>query len=157
MRIIITGHRTEKLSGYDLPWIQSAIDTALVEIKHKNNDLLAYAGMASGVDLHFCNSCILLGIPYIACVPFEGQENTMSPYDGDIRARLLKSAKEIKQVKNSWMVEHADVGIVVFDGNKGGTHNVFQQLVEKRINFYWINPCGKVTWKCFLTSPQNVI
>ena len=150
MRIVITGHRAEKLAPYDFGWIQSAIDDVLVEIKTKNNDLLAYSGMASGIDLHFCNSCILLGIPYIACVPFEGQENTMSVRDGEIRKQLLESAKEIKEVKNSWMVEHCDIGIAIFDGNKGGTANVFQQFIEKRRNFYWINPVGKVTWKCFL-------
>ena len=150
MRIVITGHRTEKLATYDFGWIQSAIDDVLVELKSKNDNLLAYSGMASGIDLHFCKSCIILGIPYIACVPFDGQENTMTHHDADMRAALLKSAKEIKEVKNSWMVEHTDMGICVFDGNKGGTHNVFQQFVEKRKNFYWINPVGKVTWKCFL-------
>lgn len=150
MRIVITGHRAEKLAPYDFRWIQTAIDNVLVELKSKDNNLLAYSGMASGVDLHFCQSCIVLGVPYIACVPFEGQEETMSQKDRDLRASLLKTAKEIKQVKNSWMVEHTDIGICLFDGNKGGTHNVFQQWVENRKNFYWINPVGKVTWKCFL-------
>jgi uncharacterized phage-like protein YoqJ len=157
MRIVITGHRTEKLATYDFGWIQSAIDDVLIGIKTNNSSLLAYSGMASGVDLYFCKACMLLGIPYIACVPFEGQEKTMSPNDANAREKLLKTAKEIKSVKNSWMVEHCDVGIVVWDGNKGGTHNALQQLIEFRKNFYWINPCGKVTWKCFLTSPQNVI
>jgi uncharacterized phage-like protein YoqJ len=150
MRIVITGHRAEKLAPYDFQWIQTAIDNVLVELKSKDKNLLAYSGMASGVDLHFCQSCIILGIPYIACVPFEGQEETMAQKDRDLRASLLKTAKEIKQVKNSWMVEHTDMGICLFDGNKGGTHNVFQQWVENRKNFYWINPVGKVTWKCFL-------
>lgn len=150
MRIVITGHRTEKLQPYDFGWIQSAIDDLLVEIKVYGTDLLAYSGMASGIDLHFCRSCLLLGIPFIACVPFEGQEETMSPRDADLREQYLKVAKEIKQVKNSWMVEHCDVGLAVWDGNKGGTHNVVQQFVEKRRNFYWINPVAKVTWKCFI-------
>ena len=150
MRIVITGHRAEKLLPYDFGWIQSAIDDLLVDIKTHSNDLLAYSGMASGIDLHFCQSCILLGIPFIACVPFEGQETTMTARDADVREQLLKSAKEIKEVKNSWMVEHTDVGIAVFDGNKGGTHNVFQQWVEKRKNFYWVNPVSKVVWKCFI-------
>lgn len=152
VRIVITGHRTEKVALYDFEWIQTAIDDILVELKskYKNDKIIAYSGMASGVDLYFCNSCIILGIPYIACVPFEGQENTMSVKDSELREQLIKTAKEIKQVKNSWMVEHTDVGICVFDGNKGGTHNVFQQWIENKKNFYWINPVGKVTWKCFI-------
>jgi hypothetical protein len=151
MRIVVTGHRTEKLVTYDFHWIQTAIDDVLVELKMKQvNNLLAYAGMASGIDLHFCKSCILLGIPYIACVPFEGQELTMTPGDADLREALLKSAKEIKEVKNSWMVEHCDVGIAVWSGQKGGTFNVVEQFVTAKKNFYWINPVGKVTWKCFI-------
>jgi len=150
MRIVITGHRTEKLATYDIGWIQTAIDDVLVELKTKDSSLLAYSGMASGIDLHFCKSCMLLGIPFIACVPFEGQENTMSVRDAEIREQLLKVAKEIKQVKNSWMVEHTDVGIAVWAGQKGGTFNVVEQFVTARKSFYWINPVGKVTWKCFI-------
>lgn len=150
MRVVITGHRTEKLAPYNFGWIQSAIDDVLVELKTKNTNLLAYSGMAGGIDLHFCKSCILLGIPYIACVPFEEQELTMSPREAEIREQLLKSAKEIKEVKNSWMVEHTDIGIAVWAGIKGGTHNVIEQWVEKRKDFFWINPAGKVIWKCFV-------
>lgn len=150
MRIVITGHRTEKLAPYDFNWIQTAIDDTLVEIKTKEKNLLAYSGMASGVDLHFCKSCLILGIPYIACVPFEGQDNTMSVRDKEIREALLRSAKEIKEVKNSWMVEHCDVGIAVWNAQKGGTFNVVEQFVTAKRNWYWINPVSKVVWKCFL-------
>jgi uncharacterized phage-like protein YoqJ len=66
------------------------------------------------------------------------------------REELLAGAVEIKKVKNSWMVEHCDTAIVVWDGNKGGTANVVQQLVEGKKNFYWINPVAKVVWKCFI-------
>lgn len=152
MRIVVTGHRAEKLAPYDFKWIQTAIDNILVDLKSKDTTLLAYSGMAGGIDLHFCQSCILLGIPYIACVPFEGQENTMTIHEAEVRTQLLKTAKEIKEVKNSWMVEHGDIGLAIWDGNKGGTHNVVQQFVEKRKNFYWINPVAKVTWKCFSSS-----
>lgn len=150
MRIVITGHRLEKLRNYDIPWIQSAIDKTLIEIHNTQSNLLAYSGMAGGVDLYFCKSCMLIGIPFIACIPFEDQESTMEENERLLRKQLLASAKEIKQVKNSWMVEHCDIGITCFDGNKGGTHNVFQQFIENRKNFYWINPVGKVTWKCFI-------
>ena len=150
MRIIITGHRAEKLAPYDFAWIQSAMDNILVDLRAKEKNLLAYSGMASGIDLHFCRSCLLLGIPFIACIPFEGQEITMSPHEADLRSQYIKTAKEIKQVKNSWMVEHTDVGIAVWNGQKGGTFNVVEQFVTARKNFYWINPVGKVTWKCFI-------
>lgn len=150
MRIVITGHRTEKLQSYDIGWINSAISEILLEIRNLSDKHIAYSGMASGVDLYFCAACSMLDIPFIACVPFDGQENAMTPADALIRKTYLDRAKEIKHVKNSWMVEHCDVGIVVWDGNKGGTHNVVQQFVENNRNFYWINPVGKVVWKCFV-------
>jgi uncharacterized phage-like protein YoqJ len=150
MRIVITGHRTEKLQTYNIDWINSTISDILIEIQNLSDKNIAYSGMASGVDLFFCSACRILDIPYIACIPFEGQETKMTQIDCDTRKTLLEYAKEIKHVKNSWMVEHCDIGIVVWDGNKGGTHNVIQQFVENKIDFFWINPVAKVVWKCFI-------
>lgn len=106
--------------------------------------------MADGIDLIFCETCRRLDLPYIACVPFEEQGENMMGLRKVMRDQLLSEAKEVKNVKNSWMVEHCDTAIAVWDGNKGGTHNVVQQLVEKKKNFYWVNPVAKVTWKCFI-------
>lgn len=41
------------------------------------------------------------------------------------------------------MVEIIDYGIIVWDGNKGGTHNVFQQMIENKKGFVWINPVSE--------------
>ena len=150
MRLIVTGHREHKLieNNYDLDWIKDSIEQILIDlIEYKP---LCYSGMASGVDLYFCSFCKDLDIPYIACIPFEEQADSMSGLLRCVREELISGAKEIKYVKNSWMVGNCDTAIVVFDGNKGGTANVFQQLIEKKINFYWINPVAKVVWKCFI-------
>jgi uncharacterized phage-like protein YoqJ len=150
MKLLISGHREHKLvsNGYDINWIQICIEEILVEIHFLKP--LCYSGMASGVDLYFCNACKELNLPYIACIPFDGQEETMVGLIRSKREELLAGAVEIKKVKNSWMVEHCDTAIVVWDGNKGGTANVVQQLVEGKKNFYWINPVAKVVWKCFI-------
>ncbi len=149
MRLIISGHREEKLATYDHNWISTRITSLVKLLMSEKGVSLAYSGMASGVDLYFCKACVIHQLPFIACVPFDGQEELMSKEASLARSEYLKQASSIMKVKNSWMVEHADVAIVVFDGNKGGTHNVFQQLVEKKIDFYWINPVSQVVWKCF--------
>ena len=149
MRLIISGHRRHKLEEYNYNWIERTVEQTVLECIKTHGISLAYSGMASGVDIMFCNACFYHKLPYIACVPFDGQENTMTPNDAILREEFLGYAKEIKKVKNSWMVENCDVAIVVFDGTKGGTHNVFQQLIEKKIDFYWINPVSQVVWKCF--------
>lgn len=152
MKLMVTGHRKKKLedNGYDIFWIEDSISQILDEIQTLKLPLICYSGMADGIDLLFCGACNFLDIPYIACVPFDEQDEYMNDSDKWVRKMHLESAKEIKTVKNSWMVENCDTAIVVFDGNKGGTANVFQQLVEKKKNFYWINPISKVVWKCFI-------
>ncbi len=149
MRLIISGHRDEKLLNYDCHWISTKIISLVRILMNEKGVNLAYSGMASGVDLLFCKACEIHNLPLIACVPFDGQEKLMNEEAAISREKYLNQAASIMKVKNSWMVEHADFAIVVFDGNKGGTHNVFQQLIEKKIDFYWINPVSQVVWKCF--------
>ena len=147
MRIIITGHRIQKLKDYDLGFIDYAINDTIKLLMEKGASL-AYSGMADGVDLWFCQACKTNNLPYIACVPFEEQDEYMSFEDKTLRNSLLATAKEIMKVRNSWMVEHCDYGIVVWDGCKGGTHNVLEQLVGNGTPFYWINPMSKKVWHC---------
>lgn len=147
MRLIVTGHRNEKLQTYDQNWIRLEL-TVLVRKLMNQGVNLAYSGMASGVDLWFCRACQVHNLPFIACVPFEEQSDYMSDEDKKWREICLKSAVQVMNVKNSWMVEHADIAIVVWDANKGGTHNVLQQLVENQKPFYWLNPVSQKIWEC---------
>jgi uncharacterized phage-like protein YoqJ len=150
MKLLVTGHRKHKLATYDVEWIELAIIDALQTVQESHGFIRGYAGMAGGVDLWFCQACVDAAIPFVACVPFEGQEETTDEDERLARHHLLKAAYEIRHVKNSWMVEECDMGIVVWDGNKGGTHNVVQQLIEKKKPFIWINPVARVTWNCFV-------
>lgn len=148
MKILITGHRKFKLETYDIEWIKLALQETIYDLKKEYGGFLGLSGMASGVDLWFCNECEQQDISFIACIPFEEQAATMSEDDADNRKKLIDAAGKVMYVKNSWMVEHCDMGIVVWDGNKGGTHNVLQQLIEKNKPFIWINPVGQKIWKC---------
>lgn len=96
----------------------------------------------------FCDACLVGNIPYIACIPFDEQGELMTEKSRNTRDHFIQKAASAMKVKNSWMVEHADTAIVVWDGNKGGTHNVVQQLVEKIKPFVWINPVGGKVWHC---------
>jgi len=147
MKTLITGHRLFKLENYDIDWIQWAIFDAL-ENTFLQNTAYGLSGMASGVDLWFCDELATRHIPYAACIPFDGQEDTMDEMSKNDRARLINQASNVYKMRNSEMVERADAGLVVFDGNKGGTHNVFQQLIENDKPFVWINPVGKKIWEC---------
>jgi len=142
MKTLVSGHRIHKLECYDIGWIQAAIKHAL-EKTFLNQTSMGLSGMASGVDLWFCESCVQCNIKYVACIPFEGQKDTMNSIWAEQREACIKNAIEIWNIRNSLMVEKTDAGLIVFDGNKGGTHNVFQQMIEKKKPFVWLNPVNQ--------------
>lgn len=147
MKTLVTGHRLFKLATYDLDWIRLAIAETLADTELPTS--YGYAGMASGVDLWFCETCLDIGIPYEACIPFEDQRNEMAADESALRDRLIASAARVSHVRNRYMVERTQAGIVVWDGNKGGTHNVVQQMVEANKPFWWLNPVAQKVWRCF--------
>jgi len=147
MKTLITGHRLHKLQSYNTLWIRNSIWEAL-GCTFLRNTSYGLSGMASGVDLWFCDELHKMNIPYAACIPFEGQDKTMDEDSKTERARLIETASDVLHIRNSQMVEKCDAALVVFDGNKGGTHNVFQQLIEKRKPFIWLNPVAERRWEC---------
>lgn len=150
MKVMVTGHRLHKLAAYDIGWIDRKLWEVMMDLVERHGFARGYSGMASGVDLWFGTWCIGMSIPLVACIPFDGQDADMSAADKVTRSHLIASAAEVRKVHNAWMVEECDMAIVVWDGNKGGTHNVVQQLVEKRKGFLWLNPVAEVVWPCLV-------
>lgn len=146
MKTLVTGHRLHKLQQYDIEWIQNAILESFENTFLKGTSY-GLSGMASGVDLWFCSACLYYNIPYAACVPFDSQSDTMDKDSQKEREHCIRHSSEILKIRNSQMVEKTNSALVVFDGNKGGTHNVFQQLIERNIPMVWINPVGKKVWE----------
>ena len=131
---------------HDIAWVKGAVSSVVLEQYNCGKLTYGLSGMASGVDLWFCQACLENKIPYCACPPFEEQNLEMKKDEAIERSLLIEQASAIKKVRNSWMVENCDGGIVVWNGGKGGTHNVVEQLVEKNKPFVWINPVGKKIW-----------
>lgn len=146
MKTLVTGHRLFKLECYDIDWIKWAIEEALLST-FLSSTTYGLSGMASGVDLWFCQTCTELKIPFAACIPFEGQENCMEAAEKIARQKLLTLSAAVHYIKNSAMLARSDVGLVIWDGNKGGTHNVVQQLVENKMPFVWVNPVNEKIWE----------
>lgn len=139
MKVMISGHRTEKLKQYNLNKIVDLISDIITYLSNKDY-IIGLSGMANGIDLEFCNICWIKEIPFWACPPFEEQDEYMSYEEKELRNNMMSAAREIHKIRNSQMLEMADVGIIVWDGNKGGTHNVLQQMLEKNKPFFWIEP-----------------
>lgn len=146
MKYLVSGHRLFKLKSYDIKWIQDALREVIENLFLDGRFSYGLSGMASGVDLWFCQILLDLKIQYTACIPFDNQEDTMDEDSAKYRDKLLSAAGKIMEIRNSGMINIADAGIIVWDGNKGGTHNVFQQMIEKNKHIIWINPVGKKVW-----------
>jgi uncharacterized phage-like protein YoqJ len=98
--------------------------------------------MALGVDTWAAETCVELGIPFVAALPCDGMESPW-PLPSQERFRaLLNKTKEIHVVspgpykhwkmqrRNEWMVDRCDILMSVFDGSPGGTYNCLAYAAE---------------------------
>ena len=141
--IFITGHRPDKLGGYNpspkQDWVRDSLRTAFDTIK----PTAIITGMALGVDQWAAEIAIQRGIPFIAAVPFVGQEHMWRIECREHYHRLLAQAKETvivcpgvyevwkMQKRNEYMVDRGDLGVAVWDGSEGGTANCVKYALKK--------------------------
>jgi len=140
MRLGITGHRSDKLpdkaTGYEIP--NPTYNYVYQEIEKKFKELnpeKIITGMALGTDQIAAIIAYRLGIPFIAAIPFEGQEIKWIPKSQEIYHKLLNKASETvivsggefsagkMQERNKWIVNYSDIMLGIFDGSPGGTAN----------------------------------
>jgi uncharacterized phage-like protein YoqJ len=148
MIIAFTGHRPDKLGGYNLPnstymYVCQQLDKTLRELKPDK----VISGMALGVDQWAAFVAIKLGIPFIAAIPFEGQEKKWPLASQTAYNTLIQKACDIvvvcepgyaaykMQLRNKWMVDQCDILLGVYDGTTGGTYNCIEyaKLINKQI------------------------
>jgi uncharacterized phage-like protein YoqJ len=147
-----TGHRPDKLGGYD-----SATDDKLRGLAalffrqlHQAPDAVI-SGMALGWDMAWAEAAIAADIPVIAAVPFDGQESRWPLASQDRHGRILLRCREVVTVsrggysaenmqrRNRWMVDRADWLVALWDGSPSGTGNCvrYAQAAGKPIYNLW--------------------
>lgn len=153
MILAFTGHRPNKLGGYTIPnktqqWVWERIREEL-EVLWPDK---AITGMAQGVDQWAAQICLIMGIPYVAAIPFVGQESLWpEKAQKDWKFLLQNAAESIvvseggyavekMQIRNKWMVDHCDVLLAVWDGTAGGTANCVRYAEKKKKQIVRINP-----------------
>lgn len=146
--VAATGHRPEKLGGYDNK-TRLALGGLATEWLATHAPSKVIVGMALGWDQAVAEAALSLGIPFIAAVPFEGQEKRW-PEEAQARyTRLLNAAEIISvivpgpvygrqvngamQARNEWMVDRADQMLALWDGSWGGTFNCLEYARKRGV------------------------
>ena len=141
MKISVTGHRPNKMYGYNLS------DSRWIDLKEKFKKLLvengcdeAITGMALGVDTVFALAVLELktegySIKLHCAIPCKNHSCRWIKESVDLYNDILSKADTVKlvsdeeykpwlmQKRNEYMVNLADKVIAVWDGSNGGTGN----------------------------------
>lgn len=134
MIICGTGHRPDKLGGYG--------DDASLRLRLLARDwIMAYkptkviSGMALGWDQALAWGAYDNNVPFVAAIPFAGQESRWPESSRRYFADLLGLASETvivceggyapwkMQERNKWMVDNSDQVLALWNGSDGGTAN----------------------------------
>lgn len=142
MRLGVTGHRTFTVPFHVPDTIMQLVRSAEV----------VYTGMALGFDKYIAEVCYENGIPFVACVPFEGQEAMWHEVDKWRYRILLDAAQKVVYVcvggyanwkylkRNEYIVDNTDMMLAYWDGKPvGGTYHCvsYAKTHNKRlINVY---------------------
>lgn len=150
-----TGHRPDKLGGYGLPVTEALTALARTFLEGLGDGpkcpSRVITGMALGWDQAWAAAAAELGIPYVAAVPFQGQEKAWPEGAQRRYETILRGAAEVvtvlpggyapykMQVRNEWMVDHADHVVALWDGSTGGTANcvAYAKKAGKPITNLW--------------------
>jgi len=149
MIIAGTGHRPNKLGGYGYDIYELLLKTASKAIDGFATKVIS--GMALGWDQALAEAAINLNIPFIAAVPFRGQEGKWPPPSKRKYQKLISKADEVvyvcddgyaphkMQERNKWMVDNCDSVLALWDGSAGGTSNciIYAKSVKKKIVNLW--------------------
>lgn len=150
MILAATGHRPDKLGGFTPAVRMQLLKVAMAHLELRR-PAAVISGMALGWDQAWAMAAATLNIPFIAAVPFAGQEAVWPAGSQDTYRVLLGLASEVVTVsqggytarkmqrRNEWMVDRADGIVALWDGTFGGTHNclLYAEKKAKPVRNLW--------------------
>ncbi len=165
-----TGHRPPKLGGYSKDAQQKLYNFAHkvvriylhAELHVKGypikSDDSAIIGMAQGWDMAVASACVALTVPFVAAVPFPGQELVWPQEARSLYTSLLENASrvvfthptrvsscragevsKILQLRNQYIVDHSSKMIALYSGDinapaiRGGTANCIRYAMRQKV------------------------
>lgn len=149
MKICITGHRPNKLYGYDIYNSQwTKLKEKFKKILIENNCDEAITGMALGVDMVFAMAVLELkkegyNIKLHCAIPCKNHSCKWLKESIELYNDILSKADIVKlvsdeeykpylmQKRNEYMVDLVDKVVAVWDGSKSGTGNCVEYAKKK--------------------------
>lgn len=147
-----TGHRPPRLIGTWDPIKLHALDVALtdlaIEWMEPRLGQIEYiiSGMAQGWDLALVRAALALEIPFVAAVPFEGQESKWPQEHQEAFRRMLERAMRVEIIcpgpyanwkflkRDEWMVDNSTRLLALYDGSpNGGTAHTYTYAEAKEM------------------------
>ena len=151
MILACTGHRPQRIrigerDAFNRSVMETLVEFARMELERLAPDMVI-SGMALGWDTAVATACAETGLPFVAAVPFQGQQRKWGKVDQRRYWWLLKQAIEVRQVsegeyeawkmqaRNEWMVgqltERDDILLALWDGtSNGGTFHCVQRAKD---------------------------
>lgn len=132
-------------------FVRRQLTDTLCQLHDDSLNLTAISGMALGFDTWAAETCIQLGIPFIAAIPFAGQQRMWSPEQQLHYAELLSRAQSQHvvcpggyeprkmQIRNVWMVDNSDCLLACWNGSPGGTKNCIDYAKVKKKDIIYLN------------------
>ena len=162
IKIMVTGHRPDKLWGYDLSisqyrQLKDRIKNKILKIVGKN-PFVMISGMALGVDTLFAELALELKSDYdvklFCAIPCKGQDKYWQPKCKEKYKELVAKADSVyfvsdsyspncMQKRNQFMVNLCDYAIAVWDGSKGGTSDTVKRIKKSGKPLEIISPFPK--------------
>lgn len=145
-----TGHRPDKLGGYDNQLAQTALVRVAMDELREIRPAWVLSGMALGWDQAIAQAAIELQIPLAAVIPCAGQESRWPGVAQDYYQRLRQCASweivlapayssSCMQARNVWLVNYSTHLLALWNGSSGGTANCvrYAQQVGRPIRNCW--------------------
>ncbi len=141
--LVVTGHRPDKCGGFSTP-TQLRLKQIAIDWLAALNPRGAVSGMALGWDTAIVEACLHLNIPYVACIPFHGQESMWPSTSQRAYHEYIRNAAKLKicspggysaskmQIRNERMIDMAleygpgpnnSILLAMWNGTPGGTEN----------------------------------
>lgn len=149
----ITGHRPKAIGGFKIPnpiYSYIMLETEKIICEHRPEKIIT--GMCIGYDHWVAELALKLHIPFVAAVPFIGQELLWPPEVQVYYRNLLSKADQMvvvspggfaswkMQARNQWIVNNSDVLLAAFSGKQGGTYNCVEYAKAQNKIIKIINP-----------------